>query len=390
MKTKIILNSENIANYLIESNLCNHAEKDQLILESIPVETKNFNLLVSFPNQNKMLVKQDRNLQAENSPNELINASKIQAALNQFENLDRVRSLLPEILHLDPENSILILRYLSDYTDLENFYKKSLDFSVEIASVLGVTIAKIHRETFNSQQNQNLFSQYSESYRGKNSLKSISSLDCISPEFFSSFPIEGLKFISLYQRSDTLGQAVAELENAYTSCCLTHNDLKLCNILVNNNWEDQTTSNILRLIDWECSALGDPAYDLGTLISSYLKLWLNSLVVSKALKIEESLRLATIPLETLQPSIAHLIQAYLKTFPTVIERRPDFIKRVVQFSGAALIGEIISSIKYQKTFGNTGICMLQVAKSLVCRPEASLPTIFGMSVTELYQISSTF
>jgi hypothetical protein len=55
----------------------------------------------------------------------------------------------------------------------------------------------------------------------------------------------------------------------------------------------------------------------------------------------------------------------------------------VQFSGLALIQAIQAALQHEKTFGNSGICMLQVAKSLLCRPEASIPTIFGMQISDL-------
>ncbi|MGH2413466.1 MAG: phosphotransferase family protein, partial [Microcystaceae cyanobacterium] len=51
-----------------------------------------------------------------------------------------------------------------------------------------------------------------------------------------------------------------------------------------NHWQD-SSNNIVRLIDWERSAWGDPAFDLGTLITSYLQIWLSSLVISKSLSI---------------------------------------------------------------------------------------------------------
>lgn len=89
------------------------------------------------------------------------------------------------------------------------------------------------------------------------------------------------------------------------------------------------------------------------------------------------------PLEELQPSIAALTGAYFGNFPEILERCPHFLRRVVQFSGLALIQQIQSMIQYQKSFGNTGICMLQVAKSLLCRPEQSIPTVFGVTESEL-------
>ena len=141
------------------------------------------------------------------------------------------------------------------------------------------------------------------------------------------------------------------------------------------------------MIDWERSGWGDPAFDLGMLIGSYVQIWLGSLVISKSLTIEESLRLAMTPLELLQPSIAALSLAYFKTFPQISEDRPDFLKIVVQSIGFALITQIQAMIQYEKSFDNMGIAMLQVAKSLLCRPSQSIPTIFGTAAAELSQMS---
>ncbi len=383
MTTKVLLSSQNIANYLIEYNFCSYAQKDNLILESIPVETKNFNLLVTLPNQQKILIKQERYQPQENILSEFENEWKVRNFWQNSLNYNNIPTVLPKILHFDQDNSIVILTYLSDYSDLEVFYQKHQDFALEIADAMGTNIATIHRETFNSLTCQEFLTQQSKSARIKPAFSSLSSLKEISPEIFGTFPVEGFKFIALYQRDDNLGLAIARLENAYRACCLTHNDLRLCNILIHLDGEEQNSSNIVKFIDWERSGWGDPAQELGILIGSYLKLWLNSLIVSKALSIEESLRLATIPLEVLQPSIAQLIKAYLQTFPTIVEFYSDFLKQVVALSGVALMSEILSSIKYQKAFGNTGICMFQVAKSLICRPEISLPSILGMSPSDL-------
>ena len=198
-----------------------------------------------------------------------------------------------------------------------------------------------------------------------------------------------MKFFALYQRYDSLGQAIADLGNSFTPLCLTHNDLKLNNILIALNWEDvnlnlsSSDQSIIRLIDWERCSWGDPANDLGSLLASYLQLWLYSVVVGKGIEIEESLRLATTPLQSLRPSLSALVKAYLAEFPEVLERRPDFLLRVVQFCGLALIQSIQATLQHEKTFSNSGVSMLQVAKSLLCRPEVSIPTVFGMDASDL-------
>lgn len=95
------------------------------------------------------------------------------------------------------------------------------------------------------------------------------------------------------------------------------------------------------------------------------------------------MRLASTPLEKIQPAIAALSLAYLDVFPEIIQERPDFWQRVVQFAGLALIQQIQAMIQYQKSFGNTGICLLQVAKTLLCRPEQSMQTVFGTAAAGL-------
>jgi hypothetical protein len=213
-------------------------------------------------------------------------------------------------------------------------------------------------------------------------------LERIGPEIFGMAPMDGLKFFALYQRYDSLGEAVHRASETISPICLTHNDIKLNNILLNRNWED-INGNAIRLIDWERSDWGDPAFDLGMAIASYLQIWLGSLVISNSLSIEESLRLATTPLELLQPSIGGLTLAYLETFPEILEYRPDFLKQVVQLAGFSLIIAILAMVQYQKIFNNTGIAMLQVAKALLCRPESSMSTIFGATATQLNQMNSS-
>jgi hypothetical protein len=100
------------------------------------------------------------------------------------------------------------------------------------------------------------------------------------------------------------------------------------------------------------------------------------------------LRLAEIPLEAIQPSLAALVSAYFTQFPEILERRPDFLQRVMQFVGLNLIKFIYARLQDREYFGNTSICMLQVAKTLLCRPETSIFTVFGKEGLEIKSVKS--
>jgi hypothetical protein len=382
-----LLSSQNAFDYLTEQGICTQKEQELSNIEQ--KFAKNFNLLLSLPEGRKLLVKQERHNPAGKTAGEFLNEWRIQEFLQQFPELNHLQPLMPEVLHFDAAHSLIVFNYLNDYRDLADFYAKEKVFPTAIASALGAIVATIHRTTLNRQDYRDFFTQEDEGVALAQISKVVRELERITPEVFGRVPTDGLKFFALYQRYDSLGKALAELADAFDPCCLTHNDLKLNNILLHDDWEQKlltaepSGSSTLRVIDWERCGWGDPPFDLGMLIGSYLLIWLSSLVVSKTIAIEESLRMAMTPLEQLQPSIAALARAYFSNFPEILESRPQFLRRVMQFSGLALIIQIQVMIQYEKSFGNMGICMLQVAKGLLCRPEQLMPTVFGAAASEI-------
>lgn len=384
----IWLNSKNVLEYLIAKGLSNRGEETSVQIEA--KNAKNFNLLLIFPDSCQFLVKQKSYRQNQKTTGGFVREWRIQSFLQQFPELSYLRSWLPELLYFDPDNAIMVINYLGDYQDLSDFYDREKIFPTAIPKVIGTILGKIHCQTSDNQDYQEFFGFNSESKIGNpigshRIFESVRRCERVSPEVFAQVSADGLKFYTLYQRYDSLRNAIAELDANYEACCLTHNDLKLNNILLANNWQQETSGNIIscKLIDWEFSDWGDPALDLGSLIASYLRIWLDRLVIGQSIPIEEALHFAETPLTLLQPSLMSLANAYVQNFPQILERRPDFWRRVVQFSGLSLIRAIRSTLHYHNIFGNSGICMLQVAKTLLCSPEESLPMVFGIEESEL-------
>lgn len=404
-----VLGYENVLEYIIEKGL--GEQKEQQLSQIKQKSGKNFNLQVSFPNNRHLLIKQERYEVEGKTKGELLKEWRIQELFQKFSEISHIRPLISEAIHFDPQRSIIVLNYLNDYCDLTDFYTKEQVFPTAIAAEVGAIIAAVHRSTLDCQE-------YKDFLAGENipidkTPNFVRGLQRIKPEVFGSVCAEDLKFFELYQRYDSLGQAIAELNTAIDPCCLTHNDLKLNNILLHLEWEQILSKaepsgnsivppsrsqaepgnegargdSIVRLIDWEKFTWGDPAFDLGTMLASYLKIWLSSLVISTDIDVNTALRLAITPLDAIQPSIAALTKAYFDNFPEIISRRPDFLSLVVQFTGLALIRKIQVRLQYHEPFGNIGICMLQVAKTLLCTPEQSIPIIFGTTASELTSLS---
>lgn len=371
----IILGTDNVFEYLADLGYSNSTDSKNIKTKIIPA--KNFNISVEFSANYSLLVKQEiHNYQGE-TIGEFIAAWQIQQLVDKFAVFGEiVRDFVPEILHFDRQNSILIVRYLTDYSDLASYYERENQFPIAIVSAIGQLLGKIHAHTFERTEYRNFLTAGSDRGVTDTAFSIIRRLARITPRVFQTMPQECLQFFKLYQRFPSLLQAIVELGEEIVPSCLVHNDLKINNILLDLNWE-QPTSQVIRLIDWERAGWGDPTFDLGCILGSYLEIWLDGSIVGNTLSINESLQLATTPLELLQPSLFSLIQAYQAAFPALALARPDYLDRVIQFAGLALIQRVEITIDEQRIFGNRGIIMLQVAKQLLCTPQAAMKTLFG-------------
>lgn len=376
-----LIGTENILDYLVKKNICKTEEVSASKIE--PRIFKNFNLLVHLANGRSLLVKQEPHNQKGQTNGDFLIEWRLHQLLNSCSELDSIRALSSEIIEADLEHSILVFNYLKNYIDLDTFYDENQQFPPAVATALGRALSTLHQATFNRKDYQAVLHSSDDS--ASSGVPDFThGLEPITPEIFSTVTADGLKFYELYQRHPELGQAIASLRDIFTPCCLTHNDLKFSNILLLNNWNDElNTKATIRFIDWEKWSWGDPASDLGAIIAEFLKIWLKSLTVSPDLDIHLSLRSATIPLEVVQPSMVALMQAYLVQFPKLLATRPQFMTQVIQFTGLALIESIQARLHYLEPFGNVGICMLQVAKTLLCEPEQSISVVFGNAFPDL-------
>jgi Phosphotransferase enzyme family len=373
------LGTQNFFTYLVDRGLCKFTERDQAQVK--PRICKNFNLLVTLGDSRHLLLKQEPLDNTGKSRGGLSREWQFYRLLQEFTELNQIQALVSEAIEFDQQHSILTVNYLDQYCDLGDFYDREQQYPPPIAHALGTNLASIHQSTYDRQE----FHEFLAGGDDRNLATVPNFLDGLArivPEKFAVISTDGFKFLKLYQRYKNLETAIGGLNDHFRPYCLTHDDLKLNNILLHNDWE-HTASQSVRIIDWECWGWGDPAADLGALVGSYLKLWLGSLVINTDIDIATALSLAQTPLEAIQPSIHALVSGYLHKFPKILEHDPNFINRVVQFAGWGLIERIRAAIHYYQPFTNTEICMLEVAKTLLCDPELSVPVVFGVSLSTL-------
>ncbi|WAL58762.1 T3SS effector HopA1 family protein [Thermocoleostomius sinensis] len=406
--TPFLLGTHNVIDYLSRYHSFSFQSNQ---LQKIELKAcKNFNLVVEVSPDRHILVKQEPHDERGQTKGDLSYEWLLYESLQESPTAGQILNLMSEFVAFDQARSIAIFNYLTEYSDLDQFYTNHQQFPTSIAAALGYGLASIHYSTFGDATLQQTLAEQADFDA---SLPDFGQeLRYLSPDIFGKTTSDGLKFYELYQRYDSLAQAIDRLSASYHACCLTHQDLKFNNILLHTEWQNWAASvqpkalhsiarstqsaslrmplpilyhdqTIIRFIDWEKWAWGDPAFDVGTIIASYLKIWLKSLTLSPDISIETALRLAVVPLDVLQPSMRLFVRSYLAHFPQILQEFPEFLSRVMQFAGLALIESLQAHIQYYEPFGNVGIGMMEVAKALLCSPEATITTIFGLSAAEL-------
>ncbi len=376
-----VLSSENVVQYLQEQSILS---SDRELASPIKAnEYRNFNLIVHVTDTEYYLVKQERFDGQGNTTGCLKYEWIFQQLLDRFPQLSPLQDLTARIIHFDSEKAILVVKYLPEFISLSRYYSRLNDYPPAIAAWLGTNLAQIHRLTWQKIEYQNFLARHTDSRSFGETPNFMQGLARVGPGIFANICPDGLEFFRLYQRFPSLHQAVAELHASYQTACLTHNDPKFSNYLIEDR--DLTKNLQIKFIDWEFMKWGDPALDLGILIAKYLELWLDSLFVSSDTDLNLALSLASCPLEKVQPSLIAILQSYLTNFPEITLARPNFVQRVIQFAGLDLIKRLQHNVEYHYAFNNGDICILQVAKSLLCYPEQAASNIFGLPI----QVSAT-
>jgi hypothetical protein len=386
----LTLSSENVVDFLKSHQLC--APDFQPDTPVVSKEGTNFNLVVKLDNVKSLLVKQNRLSGQRNTSRSLSVEWVVQELINNFSSLTPLQPLISKILLLDWSENIVVSVFYDQYVALDQFYETQKGFNPHIARVFGANLAKIHSATYKQQPQREFLERYLQFSEAKQP-DFITRLNNLDLSVFGRICNDGLDFYKLYQRYPSLSETITKLYQQTESVCLIHNDLTLDNFIVDPKINFETDSieikpEQIKIIDWERINWGDPAVDLGMVVSEYVGgIWLNSLVADSNLDINTMLSMALCPLEKITPSLKAFLEGYLTQFPQILGYRKDFIRRVVQFTGIGILNRLSYYVEHHYPFHNNSICKLQVAKNLLCHPQAGIETIFGETEAELLEYS---
>lgn len=282
---------------------------------------------------------------------------------------DRITSYLPTVWGYDASGQILILSKVSGDRDLRAHQVRTGQFSRALANSIGDALGALHRETAG---------------RVPAALERptpwVLSIHHPNLSIFRNASSAALDLIRIVQSAPEFGDRLEALRDGWEASCLIHHDVKWDNLIACPIDGRRKATFRLKIIDWEAAQPGDPRWDVGSIFSQYLSLWLFSIPITGRDPPERFPELARFPLGRMQPAIADCWSAYRKRAGIDRSRANEWLLAAVSYAGARLVQTAFEAAQIATHLDSSMALHLQLASNILGRPREAAVHLLGIAM----------
>jgi hypothetical protein len=185
-----------------------------------------------------------------------------------------------------------------------------------------------------------------------------------------------IELVEIIQQDDWLPALLDELRRNYHFVALIHHDAKWDNFVI----ERADAGLRTRLVDWELAGIGDPAWDVGSVLAGYLSSWLFSIPVSGGVPPSHLLGLAERPVAAMRPSVQAFWAAYLDALGPVPPDDPpaSLLQRALLFCAGRLLQTAYEACQVADGVSSACVLHLQVAANIMRMPAVAAHRLLGL------------
>jgi hypothetical protein len=133
-----------------------------------------------------------------------------------------------------------------------------------------------------------------------------------------------------------------------------------------------------RIVDWELADLGEPAWDVGGMLQSYICFWVISMRFDADRSLAAVEKTAAYPIERMQPSIRAFWQAYVDELKIDTEAADAMLIRSVRYGAARMIQTAYEALQYTAELSPTALALLQVSLNVLKDPKRAAVELLGL------------
>jgi hypothetical protein len=281
------------------------------------------------------------------------------------------RNYLPRLCYFDTRRCLLVLTAERSARNLNEHHHVTRRFSTRVAAAVGRSTAVLHSIPL---------SEFSESQRPRLSIARLPfAFHLHRPDMvlFENASQGCLNFVRLLQEAEELCFRIDLMKREWRDETLIHNDLRWDNCIL--YWLPHTRQPALMLVDWELARIGDPAWDIGTVLAEYVACWVRSARISGALPLDVVVARAVYPLERMKPAMEAFRLSYKRTRHLPDEAAGRTFLRATQFAGVRLVQTAFERLQRSMTVTAEAVTLMQLALNILQRPQEAGIVLFGMS-----------
>lgn len=258
---------------------------------------------------------------------------------------------LPHVYAFDPAHGLLGLEWINNNETLHHFHRRSGEYPAQVAEQVGNALGYLHRMSREGRAHYAL----ADTFRDDSDL-----LECflrMRPDFYARLSTAGIDFFASVQadaQAMTGLQALSAQQLRESENALLHGDLRQANLL---RVTKTPRSSSVVYIDWELSFWGDPARDLGSLLSDYVLGW-----------IAPEHRSEVLSRPTLEAFAHALIEAYAAAREPGFRLDADFQERIVRWIGTALLISVYGISHYEQHLDARALGVARQAREMLGKP----------------------
>jgi serine/threonine protein kinase len=278
------------------------------------------------------------------------------------------RRHIPRFHAYDAEQHVLILELVRDAETLREQHQRSGRASAHTAEQVADALAALHRVTdFHGDGNREALTQCSP----------VPSSHSPDLKTFRTISSAGLQLIKTVQGQEKLSELLDQLRKEWRPHAFMHGDVRADNFLIPMGGGSGKKRS-LKIVDFEYTGFGDPAWDVGSVFAEYLSFWVLSIPIIGGARPDSFLGLASCPLEKVQPSIRSFWRCYAASVGLEKTKSHQMLLLAVRYCGARLLKMAFEMAVASSSASGHLLCLVQVGTNVLLEPAQAAVELLGI------------
>jgi aminoglycoside phosphotransferase (APT) family kinase protein len=280
-------------------------------------------------------------------------------------------ALLPGFHAYDPARAVLVLELVQPAESLGALHRRRDEFPPDLAARWGERLAVLHRATAGVAARlrggafPGALPPFLTAHRG-------------DPRAVDREPSDAQRVLAAVRGDDEYRAALAALCAGWRHACLIHGDARWDNCLLHAVPAEAGGELAVKLVDWELADVGDPCWDVGAALESYLSAWVLSLPAEEALASEQLAARAGLPLARLQPALQALWHGYATAAGLKDEAARAFLARSLGYAAARMVQTAYEVARQRRQPLPRALALLQVSANVLADPDGARAELLGL------------